>query len=217
MWTLPSGFQRAYWSINLVDFSGLQWQSASVNWMGAEGLQWPYLMKRSCMSGDDINKAKGHPSSSLRNCSTVSGGISSHPRSPLVANMPDSEEQPNVSICSSHTCSGEAVEGPRHLGRLFLHLCFSFFTLKGSYLLLLSWVLIELIEITPSLFQITQSQSYKWDTEVTFEFMQLCIIISLMEMWCANGLQEWYISSIYMYSTFSVGGVFFFFLNVCFL
>lgn len=70
--TGPPGFQRAYWSINFVDFSVLQWQSASVNWMGAEGLQWPYLMKRSCMSGDNINKAKGHPSSSLRSWCTVS-------------------------------------------------------------------------------------------------------------------------------------------------
>ncbi len=82
IWTLPPGFQRAYWSINFVDFRGLHWQSASVNWMGAEGLQWPYLMKRSCASGDDINKARGHPSSSLRTESAVSRSLSSHPQRP---------------------------------------------------------------------------------------------------------------------------------------
>lgn len=90
----PAGFQGAYWSANSVDFGALQWQSASDNWMGAEGLQWPHLMKRSCTSGDDINKVKGHMSSSQRTGST---GVSHLiPEGPLVANMP---QQWGAAIC----------------------------------------------------------------------------------------------------------------------
>lgn len=55
------------------------------------------------MSGDDINKAKGHPSSSLRDRSTVSRSLSSHPpKAPWWQICHSSEERPNVSICSSH-------------------------------------------------------------------------------------------------------------------
>lgn len=38
IWSLLPDFQRAYWSINFVDFSGLQWQRASVNWKGGDGI-----------------------------------------------------------------------------------------------------------------------------------------------------------------------------------
>lgn len=81
-WTLPPGFQRTYWS---VDFSGLQWQSASEQWRRAEGLQPAYLMKRSCTNANHINKARGQ-------LATGAAGLhngASHllAAGPLVANM----------------------------------------------------------------------------------------------------------------------------------
>lgn len=138
-WTLPPGFQRAYWSTNLVDFSGLQWQSASVNWMGAEGLQWQYLMKRSCMSGDDINKAKGQPSSSPRSRSTLSRGLSSHPRRPPSGKYASAARSSQMSAYALHTVImlspqwGGGSGGPKHRGDPIPACMFGFFALEKGH------------------------------------------------------------------------------------
>lgn len=102
-WGGIRGFQGAYWSINLVDFSALQWQSASANWMGAVGLQWADLMKRSCMSGDDVNKAKRSAIFlSLVSVHCVKKSLVSSLKAPWRQIRPSSGEWTYVSLWSSH-------------------------------------------------------------------------------------------------------------------
>lgn len=72
------------------------------------------------MSGDDINKAKGHPSSSFRNRSTVSRGFSSRPRRPPSGKYATAVKRRQMSAYALHTLemvgSGEeALGGPRLL------------------------------------------------------------------------------------------------------
>lgn len=189
IWTIPPGFQRAYWSINFVDFSGLQWQSASVNWMGAEGLQWPYLMKRSCMSGNDINKAKGQLSSSLRNPGLRCQGVSHLiPQRPPSGKYATAGKRGPVAANDLHTL--EMLKGSvgGTWGILFLHL-FDFLTQFRANIckhLLLLWLVLNKPNKRDSLsYQTEPRLSAKHDPD------RVCILLSILRTCLPCWLRNW--------------------------